>query len=185
MQLTSIIHEKLKTYITKDDFLIDATVGNGHDTTFLALHGKRVIGFDIQKNAIDMTERLLVQKDLLHRVNLFQMSHEFMSQLIPHNWIGNVKIIMFNLGYLPGGDKAIITKPSSTLKALEQSLILLAPNGHLSIGIYPGHSGGQEEAENVINWIKNLSQLDYQIKSHGSSTNSLGPIWYLVSKKMF
>lgn len=51
----------LQTAVKEGDYAVDATLGNGHDTCFLAEivgdNGK-VFGFDIQKEAIEMTTRL-------------------------------------------------------------------------------------------------------------------------------
>jgi len=47
-------------YITKNDYVIDMTIGNGYDTLFLCNNAKFVFGFDIQKEAINNTNKLLL-----------------------------------------------------------------------------------------------------------------------------
>lgn len=75
-----------------------------------------------------------------------------MADAIPAHHHGNIALILFNLGYLPGGDKTIITKTESTLAALNQSLTLLKPSAFLSIVVYSGHTGGDLEAQAINDW---------------------------------
>ena len=65
---------------------------------------------------------------------------------------------MFNLGYLPGGEKEIITRPATTLPALAQSLEILTPGGVLTVVCYRGHPGGREEYEAVLAWLESLPE---------------------------
>ena len=69
-----------------------------------------------------------------------------------------VQVVLFNLGYLPGGDRTVITLPETTVAALEQSLHLLAPGGVVLITIYPGHGGGIDEQFRIENWTADLDQ---------------------------
>jgi hypothetical protein len=88
---------------------------------------------------------------------------------------------MFNLGYLPGSDRGCITRATSTLPALEQSLALLAPQGVLSLLAYRGHAGGQDEAAAVTRWLQGLDQKRYKVRRFGSETgNQTGPELSLV-----
>jgi len=138
--------------------VIDATAGGGVDTLQLALlvgpKGK-VLAFDIQQEALNKTAHRLQcyeEQDKLGKVELIKDSHDNMSQYAAHG----VGAIMFNLGYFPGGDQQIITEPDSTLRALEQSLLLLRPGGILTCVLYPGHTGGDIEAEAVERWAAAL-----------------------------
>ena len=47
-------HAFLSEVITKEDIVVDATMGNGHDTLFLAQLAKKVYAFDIQEQAWHM-----------------------------------------------------------------------------------------------------------------------------------
>jgi len=80
-----------------------------------------VIGFDIQPEAIDNTRRRLQAAGLAERVSLLHCGHERLANHLN----GRVHTVMFNLGYLPGGDKALTTRPSTTLAALNASSSLL------------------------------------------------------------
>lgn len=69
---------------------------------------------------------------------------------------GGVGGICFNLGYLPGGNKSIVTIPATTLKALDASLELLRLGGVLTATLYSGHSGGKAERDAVLGWVEGL-----------------------------
>lgn len=141
---------------------IDATVGTGADTLFLAkLCGPRgeVRGFDIQGAALALAEeRLRAAREAspgqLAPVTLLERSHAAMAEAVPGDWAGTVSAVMFNLGYLPTGDadKTIITEPDSSIAALEAALGLLRPGGIITAVLYPGHDGGDTEAAAVESW---------------------------------
>ena len=141
-----------KAWLRPTDGAIDATVGNGKDTLLLSelLPNGYVIGFDIQEIALQRSrERLKGQE----HVTLHLRSHEEIDQVpLPFP----PRLIIYNLGYLPGGDKAITTLQASTLRSLDTALRCLASDGALSIICYSGHPGGQEEENAVWNWAEKL-----------------------------
>lgn len=135
---------------------VDATCGNGHDTLLLAsLVGDtgHVWGFDIQEQAIAETSRRVAEAGLAERVTLLQTGHENLAQHVT----GPLQLVLFNLGYRPGGDRTIITSPDTTASALEQALTLLGAGGVIVVTIYPGHCGGREEQATVENWAAGLT----------------------------
>ncbi len=142
--------------------VVDATCGNGHDTLFLAeqvgVNGS-VYAFDIQADAVKYTEERLQSKGLNAQVNLVQDSHEYLADYIP----SSVDCIMFNLGYLPGSDKQIVTEPKSTLTAIESGLKLLRPGGLMTIVIYPGHTTGAKEAQKVKTFLSEADTSDFKV----------------------
>lgn len=151
------------------DVAVDATVGNGHDTLFLAEQvgaSGRVWGFDVQGEAIRRTKRRLEQHDVLDRVNLVQRGHEGMESVLPDDQREHVRAVMFNLGYLPGGDRTRITTPETTVPALEASLRVMAPGGVLCAVLYSGHPGGAEEATAVTEWAQQLPQASCHVLSY-------------------
>ena len=101
-------HDFLTQVITKDDVVVDATMGNGHDTLFLAKLAKQVYAFDIQEQALEKTSQRLQEAGLTN-VELLLQGHETVDQFVTE-----VKAAIFNLGYLPTADKSIITKPHTT-----------------------------------------------------------------------
>lgn len=180
--LNNFVHEKLQRYIKVGDIVIDATVGNGFDTAFLAeavsASGK-VYGFDIQEEAINRTKQLLKEKNLFHQVELLNVGHQYMLETLRETVVGKVSVVMFNLGYLPRGDKRIVTRADSTVAALEASLKLIRPGGVISVMAYRGHAGGREEYETVE---KILGQSALYDDMKILATSDTGPVWLLVEQ---
>ncbi|MCR8657886.1 class I SAM-dependent methyltransferase [Paenibacillus endoradicis] len=156
----TMAHRWITERVTTGSLVIDATAGGGVDTLALAqLVGVKgtVLAFDIQQEALDKTATRLQQfKDptTLATVSLICDSHANMGKYVDQ--AGTVGAIMFNLGYFPGGDESIITIPSSTIEALEQSLELLKVGGIITCMLYPGHTGGDTEADVVQQWASKL-----------------------------
>ncbi len=145
------------------DAAIDATVGNGHDTEFLArCVGPKghVFGFDIQQKALAGARSLLDQNSLTARVRLLCANHAKMADHLPKEIKGEVQAIMFKRVYLPGGDKSLITNPADTIEALNAAHELLKPAGILTILSYRGHPGGREECAAVEKWSSSLDSKE-------------------------
>ncbi|WP_082081761.1 class I SAM-dependent methyltransferase [Methylocucumis oryzae] len=133
----------------------------------------------MQPEAITATQITTHQPDNL---KLFCACHSEMPRFIPVSEHGLIKAVMFNLGYLPGGDKAKITRSETTLAALEQVLnVLLAPKGVVSIIVYPGHAGGFREADAVKTWCLALSAQRYHVSCLSSDpTNPAAPSLLMI-----
>ena len=145
-----------KPYINENALAVDATCGNGHDTLFLAANCRFVHGFDIQPQAIEATEDLL-RRNGRDNYSLYCCSHELMGE-----YVGELAdLIVFNLGYLPKGDKQITTLADSTVTALQESLQLLKTNGLISVTMYHGHPQGKQEREAVLAYCRNLDPIRY------------------------
>jgi predicted methyltransferase len=151
--LIAIAHEVVAAVVNPGDVVVDATVGNGHDTLFLAncVGGDgRVIGFDLQRDAIESARTRMSEAGVCEdNYELHVLGHELMAAYVPMG----VAAVMFNLGYLPGGDKGVITQVATTLDALDAALACLRSGGELSVMCYPGHPGGDTEAEAVVKWL--------------------------------
>jgi hypothetical protein len=146
---------------------LDATAGNGHDTSFLARSvgaAGKVYALDVQSEAVTRTRARLEAEGLIDRVILRQGSHGDLRGVWPELRPGSVQAIMFNLGYLPGGDKSLITRPESTLAGLGQSLSLIAGSGVLTVVCYPGHPGGEAESEAVCAWAEGLPEQTFSCR---------------------
>jgi len=182
----TLSHLYASSVIRPNDVVIDATCGNGNDTIFLAeavVNGGKVYGFDIQDIAIEATHKALSAKSLLSQTELLLQSHDEMLSSIPQNLHGKIRCIMFNLGYLPGGDKHQITLPSTTLEALQQSLQLLAVGGLISICAYRGHDGGEEEEMAVAKFCSQLPKQSYNcIKTEHINEQPNRPVLYCIQK---
>ena len=147
----------LTASIEEGDTVVDATAGNGHDTLFLAqLVGDdgQVYAFDVQKSAVDATLHRLLDNALEHRALVLHAGHEQVATYIQKP----VAAAIFNLGYLPGSDHDIITKPNTTVQAIQALLDLLKVGGIIVLVIYHGHEGGKEERDAVIDYVSTLPQ---------------------------
>jgi hypothetical protein len=157
MRLTELAHQVVGTILQPGDQAIDATAGNGHDTAFLARAvgpTGRVFAFDVQDHALATTAARLGQE--ARQVALIKAGHETMQQHVPRDAAGRIKAILFNLGYLPGGDKQVTTRVDTTIAALDAAGALLARDGLLSVMVYRGHEAGRAEAVAVVAWANAL-----------------------------
>ena len=71
---------------------------------------------------------------------------------------------MFNLGYLPTGDKTLTTQLETTLSAVRAGLTMLRVGGIMTILAYVGHPGGSEEAVAVKHLLDELSPMEYEVQ---------------------
>ena len=184
-RLVQLAQTLLGKYLRAGDRAIDATLGNGHDTLFLARsvgEDGRVYGFDIQQSALENTWQRLDQAGLAGRVSLYQAGHESMAIQLSPSLQGQVRVVMFNLGYLPGGDRQRTTAAITTLAALQQALLFLAPGGLLSVMAYTGHPGGREEAEAVKAWAYGLAGPPWHVTVQ-SPPGTGAPEWILVMRE--
>ena len=160
-----ISHEIVEKIVQNGDIVVDATAGNGNDTLFLArLVGDagHVYSFDIQDLALENTRSKLYAENLQHRVTLIKAGHQEMDKYVPKG----IRAVMFNLGYLPGGDHSICTKPDTTIEAIEKSLELIKINGIVMIVVYHGGDTGFEEKDAVMSFLKNLDSKKYNVLVH-------------------
>lgn len=154
-------HELLQEVIQLKDTVVDATMGNGHDTLFLAQlvgNNGQVFAYDIQEKALENTKKRLTTAGELSQCHLLLKSHDQLEDL-PEEIAGAI----FNLGYLPSGDKRIITKSDTTLKSLTTLLEKLKKSGRIVLVLYYGHPGGQEEKEAVLEFCKKLPQKEFSV----------------------
>jgi hypothetical protein len=166
ISLAEITHSIVRERLNSGDTAIDATLGNGHDCLFLAEcvgEAGHVYGFDIQAQAIESSRQRLLQQHLDRRTTLIQASHADMREFIPGVLQGRIAVIMFNLGYLPGTDKTVMTQTKSTLQAIELACELLAVHGLITIMAYPGHAGGDEETRSVQSWLQEADSSQFSV----------------------
>lgn len=178
-------HKLLKETVCKGDLVIDATVGNGNDTVLLAtLVGPtgKVIGFDIQKEAIENTKQKLLLAGLTDRVTLLHQGHETLPDVLDDQTeIGGA---VFNLGYLPGTDKTVITQKDTTLAAVSALLPKLRIGSCVILVIYSGHPGGLEEKNALLEYVSGLNQALFKVLQYGF-INQINhpPILIAIEKK--
>lgn len=149
-------HDFLAEVLDKESLAVDATMGNGNDTLFLAQRAKIVHAFDVQEQALKKTSQRLSEAGV-DNTYLHLTGHENLDHFITDP----IRAAIFNLGYLPSADKSIITQPETTLIAIEKILDRLEMGGRLSIMIYYGHEGGDMEKDAVLAFVKALPQEDF------------------------
>lgn len=180
--ILAFAHDVLQRALRPGDCAVDATAGNGHDTMLLAQcvgkHGK-VYAFDVQTSALAATQARLQQAGLQDRVTLIADSHARLRQHVPPG----LRAAVFNLGYLPGSDKTVVTQAASTLSALEQALDLLQPGGVLVIVVYSGHPGADAECATVEQWAQGLDVKRAQILRYQLVNQPGQPPYVLAMEK--
>lgn len=178
LRATELAHFLMRQSLKPGDWAIDATVGNGHDTLILAeLVGSsgRVIGFDVQDAALATAAKRV---EGMPQVKLVHAGHENLNEHLPADRHRSLAAVMFNLGYLPGAPREIMTRSKTTLAALRQALTHLKVHGLVTLILYPGHPGGEEEAEAVRSFARQLSQA-FAVTGY-ARINSLRPAPELI-----
>ena len=157
-----LAREVILRAVEPGDTVVDATMGNGHDTQMLCETvgpEGRVWAFDVQAQAVEETRNRLRAQRLDGRAELILSGHEHMAEYVK----GPVKAVMFNLGWLPGGDHAVTTRWETTRTAVESALDLLAPMGVLVICAYPGHAEGEREKQELTAFLGGLDNRRYNV----------------------
>lgn len=173
--VNEIAHFIIDNYAYNKNFAIDATLGNGYDCEFLCDRFKKVYAFDIQENVIDKFNQRNYDN-----VELFLDSHENMDKYIK----GDIDCVMFNLGFLPGGDKKITTKADSSLIALKKSIDMLNRGGIISLAIYRGHFEGKKEEKNILHFLKSLPKSTFGVLQHSFfNRDEMAPLLFIIEKK--
>lgn len=171
-------HDFLAQVITQEDIVVDATMGNGHDTLFLAKLAKQVYAFDIQEQALEKTSQRLQEAGLTN-AELILQGHETVDQ-----FVREVKAAIFNLGYLPSADKSIITQPQTTLDALDKLCHMLVKGGRIAIMIYYGHEGGDIERDAVMDFVSHLPQEEYTAAIYRTLNQINNPPFLVMIEKL-
>ena len=160
-----IAADALRQVVRPGDTVIDATLGNGHDACMLAElvgEGGHVIGFDIQPEAVDRATEALRVAGLIDRCELHAVGHQHMAEYVTRP----VRAAVFNLGWLPGGDKSVTTRWETTKQAVNTALNLLLPGGICTVCAYPGHAAGDEERHELMVWLSALRPQVYNVLHH-------------------
>lgn len=183
ISLVKLAHEIIGNTLRPGDIAVDATVGNGHDTAFLAScvgPSGRLYGFDKQQEAIAATSAKL---SIHPGVTLIHANHADMAANIPAQLHGEIRACMFNLGYLPGGDKRMITRADSTLAALTCAERMLATGGIITVIAYPGHQGGEQETAQVKHWCEQLDTERHTLETfYSDEHNAAAPRLFVICK---
>lgn len=148
-------------FIKKGDITVDWASGNGNDTLMLSKLSKKVFAFDIQKEAIKNTKNSLKNNGMNNAI-LINDSHENIDKYL-NDYKEKISLILFNLGYLPGGNKNIMTNSKSTLIAIKKGLKYLNKKGMILVVCYP-HDEGKKESQTILEYLEknNISHKIYK-----------------------
>ena len=174
--ILNMVKKICKENITNNDYVVDMTIGNGNDTLFLANISKKVFGLAIQDIAIKNTQELLKENNVIN-YELFNISHDKIN-IILNKYKNRIKLILFNLGYLPCGNKNITTNHKTTLDAVKNSFNMLSNDGLILIVFYP-HPEGKLEAEYVLKYL-DKNNMNYKI--YRNTSNEDAPYLVVISK---
>lgn len=153
--LVELTHTLIKDFLHKDMNCVDMTLGNGNDTLFLAKHCNHVYAYEIQKQGILASKKLL-EKNSVNNYTIFYESHENIDKID-----GKYEVAVFNLGYLPRSDKSITTNYKSTIIALNK-LLNNKTTKLIAIAVYRGHDEGMIESNKLLEYINTLND-DFKI----------------------
>ncbi|MFP6873474.1 MAG: class I SAM-dependent methyltransferase [Verrucomicrobiales bacterium] len=187
LRVTEMAHRLVAGKLKAGEVAVDATAGNGHDTLLLAgiVGGEGVVfAFDVQACALAATGKRLMEQGLDKAVSFCQRGHENLAEVVPGCHHGRVSTVMFNLGYLPGGDKSRITQEETTLSAVGQALAMLKAGGLCTVICYPGHPGGAQEAGAVSRFIEALDPDGYRVERHEGENRFNDPPFLLAIEKL-
>lgn len=165
---TALAQDLLRPAIRPGDTVVDATAGNGHDTLFLAEcvgENGKVLAFDVQEAAVISAKARVEAAGAGERVAFFNESHALLGN---HAATNSVRVVMFNLGYLPGEDHSITTVREETIGALQVASEVLQGGGILSVICYPGHAEGGGEAAAVEEWFAGMTASGWRVARYGA-----------------
>lgn len=173
--ISDLSHDIIKNYVLNKDVAVDATLGNGYDTDFLAELFSKVYAFDIQEEpCIKYKEKNIVNVEVIND------SHHLFNTYI------NTKVdcIIYNLGFLPGGDKSITTNHITSLESIKLGLELLNSGGMMVICIYRGHNEGKVEETCILQYLKELPKNKYGVMVQSYlNRQDISPMMVIVEKK--
>lgn len=173
--ISELSHHIVTEFLDNKENAIDGTLGNGYDTDFLSENFKNVYSFDIQQEACDA-----YRDKNLENVNVICDSHHKLKEYITEE----IDCIMYNLGFLPGGNKHITTIHEYSLKSIQDGLELLRSGGLMTICIYRGHDEGKIEESCILEYLETLPKSKYGVMLHSFLNRSkVSPMLVVVEKK--
>lgn len=177
------MHKRFLTpHLKEGGTVVDFTMGNGHDTLWLSQsvgENGKVYAFDIQQQAIDSTTKLLESSGAPKNYTLIHDSHANVKEYVKEPICAG----MFNLGYLPGGDKKITTLRESTRAAVTAAIELLDSDGGLCVAVYPGHEEGSLEGQMLDEMLRGYTRFQYCVSRFQIINSPTSPFFFLIEKK--
>lgn len=182
IDLLTVEKEFIASHIKEGGVAVDFTMGNGHDTLWLSKkigENGKVYAFDIQKQALESSAKLLESENAPKNYTLILDSHANALQYVKEK----ICVGMFNLGYLPGSDKTVTTLRESTMAAVNAALELLDDDGGLLIAVYPGHAEGTLEGKMLDDFFATLDRKKICVSKLSIVNSSTSPFFFLVEKR--
>ncbi len=181
VDLTGLHKHFILEHLSEGEVAVDFTMGNGNDTLFLSKtvgESGRVYAFDIQQKALESTRAKLTGEGAPENYRLICASHHRVKEFVKEP----IKAGMFNLGYLPGGEKSLTTLRETTFAAVEAAIELLLPDGVLIVAIYPGHEEGELEGNMLREYFKTLSRFRICASEFRILNSPASPYFFLIEK---
>jgi hypothetical protein len=173
--ISDLSHYIIKNFVLDKNIAIDGTLGNGYDTDFLASLFSKVYSFDIQEEACNN----YINKNI-ENVEVIKDSHHLFKKYINDK----VDCIMYNLGFLPGGDKTITTLHETSLESIKEGLDILNNGGIMTICIYRGHNEGKIEETCILQYLESLPKNQFGVMVHSYlNRQNISPLLVVVEKK--
>lgn len=182
IDLLELHKQFIMTHLKEGDLAVDYTMGNGHDTEFLSKavgENGRVYAFDIQPSAIESTRKNLLSAACPQNYTLICDSHHNVKNYVNEP----VKAGMFNLGWLPGGDKSITTMRKTTMPAIEAAIELMDKDAILNVAVYPGHPEGDAEGKMIEEYLSGLSRFKICATKVKITNSPTSPYFFMIETK--
>ena len=182
LDLLALQKQFILTHLKEGDVAVDFTMGNGHDTEFLSKtvgESGHVFAFDIQEQALESTSENLKKSGCPNNYTLILDSHHNVKKYVDVP----IKAGMFNLGYLPGGNKKITTMRETTMPAIEAAISLLDKDGILLIAVYPGHEEGDAEGKMICEYLATLVRFQYCATRINILNSPTSPYFMIIEAK--
>lgn len=171
-QSFTILYKNIvKNYVKNKRVAVDCTLGRGNDAIFLSSIFEKVYAFEIQQEAIDDFKKK--NSD----ITIFNESHEKIFLVSE-----NIDFVIYNLGYLPKGDKSITTNAETTLISIKNAMKKLCKWGIIIIVIYPGHEEGKREQIELLKYLKDVDKSIWGVMNHEMINREKSPSLILIEK---
>lgn len=173
--ISKLSHFIIKDFLENKVVAIDGTLGNGFDTDFLSNNFEKVYSFEIQKEACDK-----YKERNKSNVEVINDSHHLFKDYVKDD----VDCIMYNLGFLPGGNKSVTTMHTTSLQSIKDGLEMLRSGGIMTICIYKGHAEGAIEETCILSYLSSLPKNKYGVMSHNYLNRAdTAPLLLVIEKK--
>lgn len=175
----TLIEFLIKNYVKNVETAIDMTVGNGYDSKMILdnFDLKKLYCFDIQQEALDNTSELLKNYS---KYELILDNHSNFYKYVDEN----IDFAIYNLGYLPKGDKNITTNAVDVEKSLVELLKKLNDKAVVIITFYIGHLCGKIESSEISYFLNSLNQKEFTVLQFNFTNQKNEPPYVVMVQKI-